>query len=87
MIGVAFVAAGYQNRQPIVGRRAHLVGKDTGIDRTRLGHLFARREVLLDAVDAHRAWIVERHQNVLRRNVRADVDGARRQLVSGSRAG
>jgi len=83
-VGGAFVAAGYQDRQPIVGRRAHLVGKDAGVDRTRLGHLFTRREVLFDAVDAHRARIVERHQNVLRRDVRADVDRARRQPYRGS---
>ena len=77
--GGAFVAAGYQNRQPVVGRHAHLMGEDAGVDRARLLHLFARREVLVDAVDAQRARIVERHQDVLRRNVRGHVDGARRQ--------
>ena len=34
--GGAFVAARYQNRQPIVGRDAHLVGEDAGVDGARL---------------------------------------------------
>src|SRR5262249_21003144 len=74
-----FVSAGYQNRQSIVGRHAYLMGEDAGVDRARLFYLFSWRKVLVDAVDAHRAWIVERDQNILRGNVRADVDGARRQ--------
>jgi hypothetical protein len=75
----AFVAAGHQDREPIVGCRAHLVGEDAGVDRARLRHLVARRKILVDAVDAQCARIVERHQNILGRNVRADMDGACRQ--------
>src|SRR3984893_9795071 len=55
------------------------MGEDAGVDRARLLYLFAGREVRVDAVDAHRARIVERYENILRRNVRAYVDGARRQ--------
>ncbi len=55
------------------------MGEDAGVDGARLGHLFARRKVLVDAVDAHRARIIERHQNILGGNIRADVDRARRK--------
>ena len=75
----AFVPAGHQDRQPVVGCHAHLMGEDAGVDRTRLLHLFARREVRVDAVDAHRARIVERDQNIRGWNVGADVDRAGRQ--------
>src|SRR4029077_4192649 len=75
----AFVPAGYQNRQSIVGCHADLMGEDTGVDGARLRHLFAGREVLVDAVDAHRARIVERDENIFRWNVRADMDGTCRQ--------
>ena len=55
------------------------MGEDAGVDRSRLLYLFAWGEVRVDAIDAHCARIVERDENVLRRNVRADVNGARRQ--------
>ncbi len=77
--GGAFVAAGHQNRQPVVGRHAHLMREDAGVDGSRLLHLFPGRKVLIDAVDAQRARIVERNQDKFRRDVGADVDGARRQ--------
>ena len=67
----AFVAARHQNRLPVVGRDAHLVREDAGVDRARLLHLLAGREVLVDAIDAQRARVVERDQDVLRRDVRA----------------
>jgi hypothetical protein len=35
----SFVPAGNQDRQTIVGRYAHLVGEDAGIDRSRLLYL------------------------------------------------
>ena len=82
--GGAFIAAGDQYHQPIVGGDAHLMGKDAGVDRSALHHLLARREVFVDAVDAKRTRIVERHQNVLGRNVRADVDGTGRQRYGGA---
>src|SRR5712672_1499485 len=55
------------------------MGEDGGVDGARLGHLFAWRKVLVDAVDPHRARIIERHQNILGGNVRTDVDRARRK--------
>ena len=55
------------------------MGKDAGVDRTRLLYLFAGREVRVDAIDVHRARIIERDQNIFRGNVRADVNRARRQ--------
>jgi len=54
------------------------MSKDAGVDRALLD-LFARPKVLLDAVDAHCARIVERDEKVFRRNVGADADRARRQ--------
>src|SRR5262245_5572821 len=75
----AFIAARDQDCQSIVGRHAHLVGKDAGVDWTGLSHLLTRREVFVDAIDAHGTRIVERYQDVLRRNVRAHVNGTRRQ--------
>ena len=77
--GGAFVPAGYQDRQSIVGCHAHLMGEDPGVDGARLLHLFTGREVLVDAIDAQRARIVERYQDILRRDVRGHVDRARRQ--------
>src|SRR5260370_13441502 len=55
------------------------MGEDAGVDGARLGHLFPWRKVLVDAVDAHRARIIERHQNILGGYVCADVDRARRK--------
>ena len=55
------------------------MGEDAGVGRARLLYLFAGREVRVDAVDAHRARIVERDENIFRRNVRADVNRAGRQ--------
>jgi hypothetical protein len=55
------------------------MGEDAGVDRARLLYFFAQRKVLVDAVDPHRARIVERYENIFRRNVGTDVDGARRQ--------
>jgi hypothetical protein len=55
-----------------------LVGKDAGVDRPRLLHLFPWCEVLVDAVDPHRARIVECYQNILGGN-RADMNRAGRQ--------
>src|SRR5262249_5056176 len=75
----AFIAAGYQDRQPVVRGHAHLMSEDARVDRAGLAHFLARREVLVDAVDAHSAWIVERHENEFGRYVRADVNGTRRQ--------
>ena len=79
LVWSAFVAPGHQNGESIVWGDAYLMGVDAGIDRTGLLHLFARREVLVDTVDAHRARIVECYQDMFRRNVGADVDRARRQ--------
>src|ERR1700720_331690 len=55
------------------------MGEDAGVDRARLLYFFTRRKVLIDSVDLHRARIVERYENIFRRNVGTDVDGARRQ--------
>ena len=52
---------------------------DAGVNRTGLRHFVSGREVLVDAVDTQRAWIVERHQEMLGRHVRAEVDGTRWQ--------
>src|SRR5258705_345719 len=70
----AFVAAGHQNRQSVVRRDAHLVREDTGVDRARLRHFVAGREVGVDPIHAQRARIVERDQDVLRGHGRAHVD-------------
>jgi hypothetical protein len=75
----AFVPAGHQDRQTIVGCHAHLMGEDARVDGTRLLYLFSGREVRVDAVDAHRARIVEGNQNIRGWNVRADMDRTRRQ--------
>src|SRR6202030_3024957 len=71
--------AGHQNRQSIVRCHADLMGEDAGVDRARLLYFFAQRKVLVDTVDPHRARIVERYENIFRRNIRAHMDGARRQ--------
>ena len=75
----ALVAARHQDRKPVVGRHAHLMGVDAGIDRTGLRHLLARGEILVDAVDPHRTRVVERDQNIFGRNVGAHMDRAHRQ--------
>ena len=75
----AFIAAGHQDRQPIVGRHAYLMRVDAGVDLARLLDFFAGREVRVDAIDPHRTRIVERHQNKLRRNICADVYRSCRQ--------
>ena len=78
--GRALIAARHQHRQLVVGGRADLMGENAGIDRAGLLHLFARAEILVDAVHPHRARIIERDEDVLRRNVGAHVDGPGRQL-------
>src|SRR4051812_18386796 len=65
----ALVAARYEDRMPVIRRYAHLMSVDARIDRTGLLHLVAKREILVDAIDAYRTRIVERDQDVLRRNV------------------
>ena len=52
---------------------------DSGIDLARLLYFLARCEVLVDAIDPHRTRVVERDENVLRRDIGADVDRAPRQ--------
>src|SRR5438093_5847235 len=51
----AFVAARDQNGEPVVRRDAHLMREDAGVDGTRLLHLLAGREVVVDAIHAQRA--------------------------------
>jgi hypothetical protein len=75
----AFVAPRHQDRQPVVGRDAHLMREDAGIDRSRLLHFLAGREVGVDPVHAERARIVERDQDVLGGDVRGHVDRPRGQ--------
>src|SRR5262249_32033652 len=70
----ALVAARHQDRQPVVGRDAHLMREDAGVDRSRLLHFLAGREVGIDSIHAQRARIVERDQDVLRWDVRGHVD-------------
>ncbi len=86
----AFVAARHQDRQPVVRRDAHLMREDAGVDRARLLHFLAGREVGVDPIHAQRARIVERDQDVLRRDVRGHVDRASvqpdRLTVLGERA-
>ncbi len=76
--GRAFVAARHQDHLAIVRRHAHLVREDAGVQRALL-HFLSRREVLVDAVDVERARAVERHQDVLRRDIQRHVDRAGRQ--------
>src|SRR5215471_15803876 len=55
------------------------MGEDAGVDRPGLLHLVAGGKILVDAIDTHRARIVERYQNILGGNVCADVYRARRE--------
>lgn len=75
----SLVTAGDQNRFPVVGRDAHLMGEYAGVDGAGLFHRFARREVLVDSVNVQGAGIIERNEDVLGRDVRGHVDGPRRQ--------
>src|SRR5439155_16601240 len=75
-----FVAARDEHHVLVVGRHAHLVREDRRVYRPRLLHLFARREILVDAIDAQRAGVIERDEDVLRRDVGRHVDRPRRQL-------
>jgi hypothetical protein len=74
----AFVAARDQHNMAPVRRHAHLMGVDACVHRP-LRHLFPRGEIVVHAIHAQRARVVERHQNVLRFVVKGHVNRPKRQ--------
>ena len=62
LAGGGVMAAGDQNRQPVVEADPHLMPVDAGVDRLRLRDLGAGREVGVDPIDLEPARIAERHQ-------------------------
>jgi len=73
------MAAADQDYLAIVRRRTHLVREDARIDRARLRDFGARAAIGIDPIDADRAGVVERHQDVARWNIGRHVNRSRRQ--------
>src|SRR3954447_13148049 len=58
----ALVAAAHQDREPVIRRDTDLMRVNARIDRAGLRYLLAGREILVDSIDSHRTWVVERHR-------------------------
>jgi len=73
------MAARHQDNLLVVETDPHLVAVDPGVDRLGLRDLRARNHVRIDTIDLQPAWIAERDEDVLGRDVQGHVDRPGRQ--------